>query len=208
MRTGAASARSAERHRDAPAGAAPQGCRRGHRSGAGWVRTDIRQAGVRVSGADRHAVGWCVAHTGPRSTRRTMCEPCRRCGRRSASIVFRCVAGRWRSSTRRRRLATAVSSCSRCRAGGRSPCRRFPKCPSTDRCQSHGIGIQASIDWQSASRQKVGTFSGASGQDGQAASRLSRSWAAVLVSWRQTRRWTKAPSRSNGLTGGEQVGCK
>ncbi len=83
-----------------------------------------------------------------------------------------------------------------------------PVAGSADRVKSRVLRMQARIDWQSASRKKTRTCSGAPCKDWQAASRLSRSCAAVLLSSRRTRRWTKAPSRSTGLTCGEQVGCK
>ncbi len=58
LRSSAASARPAEQHRDAPAGAAPQGRRCGGRDGTDVeVRAACRQAGVRVSRADRRSVG-------------------------------------------------------------------------------------------------------------------------------------------------------
>ena len=58
LRPRAAGARCAERHRDAPAGAAAQGRGRRDRNGAG-VRLGAtrRRAGVRVSGAHRGTVG-------------------------------------------------------------------------------------------------------------------------------------------------------
>ena len=52
VRSGGAGARSAERHRDAPAGAAPPGRGAGHRDGAGVVvASACRHAGVQVPGA-------------------------------------------------------------------------------------------------------------------------------------------------------------
>ncbi len=73
----------------------------------------------------------------------------------------------------------------------------------TDRVKSRVIRMQARIYLQSAFRKKARTCSGAFCKDWQAASRLSRSWASVWLCSRRTRRWTKAPSRSTGLTGGE-----
>ena len=58
VRPGGAGARSAERHRDAPAGTAPQGRGCGQRDGAGIVVAAAgRQAGVRVPGAEGRALG-------------------------------------------------------------------------------------------------------------------------------------------------------
>ncbi len=59
---------------------------------------------------------------------------------------------------------------------------------SIDRVKIRVIRIQARIYWQSASRKKACTCSRAPGKYWQAASRLSRSCALVLLSWRLSRR--------------------
>ena len=132
VRPGGAGARSAERHRDAPVAAAPQGRGRGHRDRASSPQptvklafellalTATRSAEVRLATLGRDGRGR------PRWDRPAL---------RSASTGCRCAGELLRSSTRRGRSATAAASCSRCGAAarGRSCRRRCRRCSSTTR---------------------------------------------------------------------------
>ena len=137
LRSDPAGARPAERHRDAPAGAAAQGRSGGHQDRAGVeVRTACRQAGVRVRRADRgRDPPKCSCRRGTKWTWPAAFGPSRALRMKAkrehrVPLCGRAAGGPRRGAGARRR---ASRSCSQYGVGGRSRRRRCRRCSSTTR---------------------------------------------------------------------------